>query len=223
MKKLTKLITERLLKEVGGQDILKDFGEELLKMYLKIENHYGKDNTSRTMLPSMVANTIMSVTGKLRKRNIKEEEDMDWIRDVDAFRSRDDLPPIGSRKQYPSNKFLSELSGMGENNFREWLNDPWDYEPNEHEEGLNMDWGESDDWVIKNQLLGSSNGKWEFISDETGTVDIWDGAHIEQLYVYNNKEDGSYWEFAYVHHYDEEEWYPNLREVFPIAEKIVFG
>jgi hypothetical protein len=222
MKKLTKLITERLLKEVGGQDILKDFGEELLKMYLKIENHYGKDNTSRTLLPSMVANTLMSVTNRLRKRNIKEEEDMDWIRDVEAFRSRDDLPPVSGRKQYPSDKFLSEIIGMPLDNFNEWREDPWEYEPRPGDP-TDISWGEGDDYIIKNEILGHSGGKWEFINDETGDVDIWDGGHIEQLYVYNNKEDGSYWEFGYVHRYDDEEWYPNLREVFPIAEKIVFG
>jgi len=219
MKNLTKLITERLLKEIGGQDILKDFGNDLLNLYLKIENHYGKNNTSRTLLPNMVANSLISVTKKLDNRTIKEEDDMDWIRDVEAFRSRDDLPLI--RKQYPSEQFLSELAGMPLENFQEWLEDPWDYEPKPGDPRL--EWGESDDYIIRYGILGHSRGKWEFISDETGDVDIWDGAKIEQLYVYNNKEDGSFWEFTYTHHYDDEEWYPNLREVFPIAEKIVFG
>jgi hypothetical protein len=63
MENLKKIIKEELLNEVGGQDIMRDFGAELEGLIEKVLSHY-EGNLSKTMVAGLLINAIQTISDK---------------------------------------------------------------------------------------------------------------------------------------------------------------
>jgi hypothetical protein len=63
MENLKKIIKEELLNEVGGQDIMNDFGNELDSLIDRVLNHY-EGKLSKTMVAGLLINAIQTISDK---------------------------------------------------------------------------------------------------------------------------------------------------------------
>jgi hypothetical protein len=131
------------------------------------------------------------------------------------------LPSYDQRRKISFDDFLMECLGFqSRENYEDWRYDPWSYEPREGDPDI--DWGESEDYIIRETILWNfENDKWKLFDENITEADIWDSVR-ETQFIFKNKQEDSYWGFSYTQYYEEEEFGDNLVEVFRYATKIVF-
>lgn len=142
--------------------------------------------------------------------------DWEWAKDSEIT-----LPPKKDRRKYDTDTFFVEMLGFPSiENYKDWREDPWEYEPREGDPDL--EYGEADDYIMR-EMLWVENDKWKLVSDDISEVDIWEGNYLTTNYVFQNKQDNnSYWALNFTQRYEDEEYDDKLVEVFPYAQKIVF-